>query len=268
MRMTYQDMQKRVARYLGYGEVSTAWSEEQENQLERIVVDGVRQFLTPDTVVIHGREVSHEWSFTKRRNGSIDTVAGTTEYEFPAGVGADIIGPMTFSADSGYPPLVRVTDGDIRRMRSESDDQGRPRVWCVRILNFGGVGEPAVQRIDLYPTPDAVYTLSFQTQQQWNEPFAGDLITSPASPPFFDEAILSSCLAVAEREFEDGGNGIHQQEYQRKLSTAVRRDIETNAPDTHGSFNTHGAACDGSRHSGIRHGHGIYGTHEDRRGGL
>lgn len=255
MRLSYADMRLRVARYLGYGESSVAWSDEQRNQIESVVIAGVRQFLTPTTVLINGREVQHEWSFTRLVTGTVTTVAGTATYDLSETGTFELVGPLTFAADEGYPALVRINEGDMRNMRAAADAEGVPRYYAVRVDNFGGAISGPKQEIDLYPTPDAAYVLTYQAQQQWTEPFEGDVITFPGASVFYDEAVLASCLAVAERELDDGGTGQHQQEYLRKLTDAVRRDIAVNAPDTYGSMNrpydTHGP---GHRFPGVQHG--------------
>jgi len=59
--LTYDDFAEEVGWFLGYGRSSANWSDDQQDEIDRVIQRGYRQFLTPATIRTDGR--IHLWSF-------------------------------------------------------------------------------------------------------------------------------------------------------------------------------------------------------------
>jgi hypothetical protein len=212
--MGYPDYRKLIGRFLGYGGTSTNWSADQIDEIQFVMDSGLRRFYT-----------AYDWRFLKPVTTQA-TVASTYNYTLPDAFGF-MIGDLTYATtDSGWDRIRLVEEMEIRRLRqTPTNTTGRPRLAAVRPLTTTG---STGQRFELifYPTPDAVYTLTYQYRAL---PYQ---ITASLPYPFggemHAETILEAMLAVAEERHDDE-KGIHNQTYLTMLQQSILMDQQQGA---------------------------------------
>lgn len=219
----FPDLKEEVAAYLGYGRDSSKWSTSQENEIESYVQSGVRQFYFPPAVSSMVDD-SFEWSFM-RPTKTIDTVVDQWEYDLPDDFGR-IIGDLYFDPEETTHPIVVIGYGMLLAERARSDDSGVPKFAATRWKTSDGSGGQR-QELLLHAPPDAVYTLTYRY-----EAFSGKLTDAnpyPLGGMKHSEALISSCLAVAEQRANGERDGVQWQMFTRNLATSIQRDRKTGA---------------------------------------
>lgn len=214
----YSSLRKQVGRFVGYGGDSASWSVSQGAELDDILTSGLRQFYCPPPLA-DGAE-PHQWSFLRPTTTQV-TVADTYQYTLPDNFGA-VIGEMTFATtDYGVTPLKQVSEQSIRDMRQGGTPlTGYPRYYSVQ---GGATAGSTGQRftLSLYPTPNAVYTLTYRYAVLM------DAITSgspyPMGGEMHAETILESCLAIAEQRMDDE-TGLHTAKFKERLAASIAAD--------------------------------------------
>lgn len=212
-----------VAVELGYGETYDECGTGEQAAINKLVERGQRRFYRPPP--INGKV--HQWSFL-RPLFAFDTVADQWEYPLPAEY-AGIEGDITFSADSGvvYSCLTSTVEQKIRQWRSQDDTSGTPRHFAIVALPHDRTMGQRYQLL-LYPTPDSARTMQFRML------INTQAITKFAPFPYggtqYGEAILASCLAIAELE-RDGIKGTRSQDWMEQLAAAVLLDQDVHEPD-------------------------------------
>lgn len=219
----FPDLQKEVGDFLGFGPTSGNWSAAKTDIIERIIQSGIRQFYFPPS--LGGGMPSHNWRFLKPVT-TLATVASTDTYTLPDSFGR-MEGNLTFaSADNAYTAIKLVGEGVIRNLQQRNTSAtGKPRYAAVRPkASTGSTGQRF--EILLWPTPDAVYTLTYK--------YAALLDKITASLPYpvggmpHAETILESCLAVAEMR-KDDEKGLHWTQFMERLAASVEYDKQINA---------------------------------------
>jgi len=148
------------------------------------------------------------------------TITSTGDYRLPDYFGG-AIGPVTFDYNEGFVPFNFTNIAEVLRQREYYNGTGRPYMAaCEPLTTDGSSG----QRFDLlvFPIPDSNYTSHFRINTLPNA-----LVSSTNEYPFggamLSEAILASCLDVAESEVQQVP-GIYHQRYLEALATAVIAD--------------------------------------------
>ncbi len=229
MTVSYSQLKERIGRAF-FGK-RTGWTADETDDIDDAIKDG-----------LHDVYLAHEWSFLRPRY-TITTTSGDYTYDLPSAYDA-IDGSLTFAADLSdyYPPLERVQESEIRRLRSNNEYSDRPTKYAVVSLAFdSSVGSK--RGIELYPTPDAAYVLTaimrLRTTMIDNDhpyPLGGEVLAS---------VIIEACLAAAEKNLEDAP-GVHFAQYQKLLAAAIQIDKEASSPDTIG-FGSMRTECLGPR---------------------
>lgn len=214
----YPDIARRVAKYLGYPSSSASWSSEETEDINDALDSGLRCFYFPEEV---GGIRSHTWSFL-RPTTTLATVAGTGDYNLPDDFG-NIYGNLTFAAaDQGVVPVQIVGEGEIRRLRQGNTQVEQfPTKAAVRpkVAGAGVAGQR--WEILLWPTPDAVYTLSYQYDVLPNYIRTGT--PYPWGGAAHAETILMSCLAAAELHNNDV-DGPMRARFLARLVASIKKD--------------------------------------------
>lgn len=200
-------------------------------------------------------EIEHNVKIFSRTNTTNVTLAdavaadalssGTVEYVITDGIQTmptsfgGIEGDITLSSGSGYMPIRQVGEDQIREMFLNGAIQtGVPAFFCVRpwrdpqIDRNGTVGVGAsYTRYEMvfFPRPDATYNMSFRYLYVF--PGVADIdALAPANTDlvmpglaYHHEAILASCLAVAE-EYADSPNGKYREYFQERLLASASLD--------------------------------------------
>lgn len=214
----WNELKQAVGFFLDFGTTIASWTAAQAATIERLVQSGVRRVHYPPAI---SNEDPHEWSFL-RPTTTLSTVADQWNYttELPDALGR-VIGNLNFAADAGYAPVTEVPLGEILSLRSSSDRTGHPDYFAMRYQASTG-DAPQRHELLMYPTPDAVYVLTYEYEAYGYE--LSDSLPYPLGGSQLSELFKESCLSVAEIEIMDDSEGVHTLEYRRLLTDAIRRD--------------------------------------------
>jgi len=205
--LTFTDLQLAVAVYLGYTGTSGSWSSAETARIARIVARGLRQFYA-----------AYPWSFMEIRT-TLATVADDFDYALPDLFGDIISGDMTFSPSDTMGPVVRQDSAEHVRMLLANGQgmTGRPERFAIETTGLGGTTGLRKQVI-FWPIPDIVYTLGYTYRVNQNNITGSNYPVGGAQQA---EAILASCLAVAELDKTDS-HGSYYEDYGRILQAAIQ----------------------------------------------
>ena len=228
--LTFGDLKGEVARYLSFGggggrdSRAATLNVEQQKDVEQAVQAGLRQFYWPPPVGKLRR--GHEWSWL-HQTYSMATVADQADYDLPAHV-YGIEGQITYATDDDGFTSIRVTSEQrIREMRQIADYTGYPLEAAVRTKERTG-NEGTRKELLLYPTPDTAYQINFR--YNLIPEGLGDNDEVPHGGPPFAELLLESCLAAAERRYDEHESVYHQKKFEQLLVAAVAFDTSVEAP--------------------------------------
>jgi len=214
--ISFTDLQKEIGAFLGYGVDPTAWTNERFAEIDRYIQSGIRQFYYPPAV--NGIEAGYEWSFLKPI-ASLSTVADTATVALPDDLGR-IVSDLHYAASVHAVPVAICSEGRYQDLLQQDASTGRPRFATVRHkVSDGTTGQR--QEVAFWPTPDAVYTLSYRY-----EAFAGKLTATkqyPLGGMRHAELILESCLAIAEQRANDE-KGLHGERFMALLAAGIAQD--------------------------------------------
>lgn len=224
----YPDIASEVAKKLGLPTDAADRSAAEIALIDDIMQSGVRQFYFPP--ILPGEEHVHQWSFLKPTT-TLATVADDYDYDLPDAFGY-IDGELTFAAsDNQGGPLKKVGEGQIRVWREAGgDDSGVPSFYAVRPKSATAGTTGQRWELLLWPTPDAIYTLSYKYAA-----LAGAISTGspyPLGGMSHAETVLQSCLAVAEMR-DMGVHGPEWEGFIDRLRTSVSLD-RSHAPEYFG----------------------------------
>jgi hypothetical protein len=224
--VTYEDLVREVAFFLGFGRKSSAELDAQNLALvDAQVHAGYHQFLFPPK---HREDApAHIWSFLSPST-SLSIVATDFDYDLPNDFGG-MLGDFHYAADIGRASIPLRAEGQVMAARARSNLSGHPVMAAIRVKPPTGTAEQHYEVL-FYPTPDASYTLYYRYNVLANK-------LSTASPRALGgmrhrQTLIESCLAMAE-----GGNdeeGVHLRAFQRNLAASVSYDEQVSAPKTLG----------------------------------
>lgn len=209
-------------------------------EIMSVIQSGVRRVYYP--MAVNQATVGYEWSWLKPTT-TIDTEDGVSDYDLPDDFGR-LHGDLFFGADEYRMSIPIVPIATMLQRRAVGIVDGAPIMAAYRHkVSDGSSGQR--QELMLWPTPDAVWTLSYQY-----EAYSGalsDTYPYPLGGMKLAELYIESCLAVAESRLNEEV-GLHSQAYQALLIDAIARD-KNHGPKHYGQM-----------------GH-IESTHEHRRRG-
>ena len=127
LKITYPELQRSIARHLGFDRNSAHWSADEETDINDVIARGETMFYWfPQIEGI----ASHKWSFLCPTE-VIAFQSGVEDYPLPK----DYIrmgSKFTFAADSKIVSLAEATEHDIRNLRSVEAMSGKPRYYAIR----------------------------------------------------------------------------------------------------------------------------------------
>ena len=135
-----------------------------------------------------------------------------------------LIGEMTYAtADNGFCAVQQVPEQEIRKLQqTATSTTGKPRFVSIRPTTTTGASGQRFQGT-LWPTPDAVYTLTYQYHVLM------DSISASYPYPYggmaHAETILEACLSAAEQQLDDEA-GLHTAEYEKRLVESIKYDMQ------------------------------------------
>jgi hypothetical protein len=214
--LTYQNLYDRVSHFLGLTVEGTSPTGNDLTLCKRIVDRGLRQFLYP---IDESRGVAYTWSFVEQY-WSFLTVSGKWKYALPVDF-SNLLTHFSYDSDDALAPLKKRSGQQIKKMRSEIDSSGSPEYYAVVPTQYDAeIGTK--YELWLYPTPGQVYKFSaFYRLDPTQLDATGDLAIGGIASI---EAILESCLAVAETQEDDNTSTHHQQEARRLVQTLIQFD--------------------------------------------
>ncbi len=219
--ITYQDLLTEVGRFLGYGHDQFKWTPSQQDEVDRYVQAGVRQFYYPPAV--QGLEPGHEWSFLNP-TAEITTEEGEGSQDLPDDF-SRILGNLHYDAEIHAVPVVIVSQGRIMALLQQNKDRSRPRCAAVRSKDSNG-SDGQRQEIVWWPIPAAALTLSYRY-----EAYSGKLTETkpyPLGGMKHSGLIIESCLAIAE-QYANDERGAHSERFTAQLVASVAQDRKTGA---------------------------------------
>jgi hypothetical protein len=227
--VSFLDIQKRVANFLGLGDVSTM-STTNLTLVQDIIYRAYRQFLYP----VHPRNGRpHNWSFLKYRY-TLTTEQNKVRYTMPPDF-ERMVGNPQYGEQQPYPELVRVPLDRIMQRRAFARTQAYPQEYALVPVS-ADVDTGSMWEIYVWPNPNGTYLITFT------------YISSPVKPiqdtdqfvggPRVGETLMEMALAVAEQQ-EENTLGIHSQLSDKMLNQMILSD-NIDAPDTVGKARLYG----------------------------
>ena len=201
--LTYQNLYDHVSHFLGLTAYGTSPVADSDNltKCKDIVDRGIRQFLYPiDMTTGEG----HEWEFLKVY-WDFTTVSGQWKYALPIDF-SDLYSTLYFDTTSANPPLSKRSAEQILNMRTGGEDSGYPEYFAITPLRYD-IEIGTLYELWLHPTPGQAETLSgFYRADPVQLSATTDLVIGGIRAI---EAILESCLAVAEHQEDDMTSSHH-----------------------------------------------------------
>ena len=228
MTLSYADLYTKVSNFLGLTVTGTAPTGTDLTMAKDIVHRGIRQFLYP----IDAKSGNpHEWSFLKQY-WSFSTAADQWKYALPIDF-SDLLTDFVFDDSDALTPLIKRSGQQIKRMRSVSDTSGWPQYFAVVPSKYD-IEVGTAYELWMYPTPSQAYLLScFYRPDPIKLSATTDLVIGGI--PVI-EAILETCLGVAELQEDDNTSTAHQQKAAELIQTAIRFDSAKTDTDTIGNL--------------------------------
>jgi hypothetical protein len=239
-------LQRRIGAAAQFGRVPEEWDDEQEQLVQEIIDEGVRQAYDPPPLMPPYSLTpldTHEWSFL-RPIWEFTTVSGQRRYLLPPDFTSPIGSISFMGSNQDYRDIEYTIPARLRTLENRADDtKSAPSLYAIEPSSTTGEGEQHWNLV-LHSTPNTDYKLAMQYQAEPNRldkdrPY-------PLGGQQFGQVLLASCMAAAELQI-GGRHGPQYSQFLSKLAGAVVRDTKYHA-DTLG--------YNGNRHPGEFFGNG------------
>jgi hypothetical protein len=218
-------VRREVGGYLKFGYDHKAWNATQKGRVLSAIQSGLMQFYFPPPT--EGTAV-HQWSFLTPVR-SITLAASDATYGLPADF-SGIIGDLTWQTGEGTQVIPIVAESQVRQLQAADPQTGAPKYAAVRPVNNGLA---VTHEIVLYPIPTSTEAGSLLEYRSQIVPPQVDDESDYALQLYGSqqhaEAILASCLAVAEQR-EKGGPGEYAIKYGQQLQVSIQNDLASLKP--------------------------------------
>lgn len=216
MTLDYEDLYTKISNFLSLTTTGTAPTGTNLQTCKDLVHRGIRQFLYP---IDRKHGTPHEWSFLKQP-WSFSTVSGQWKYAVPIDF-SDLLTDFTFDDGVAFRPLEKRSGQQIEKMRSSITMSGWPEYFALVPQRYD-IEIGTTYELWLYPTPGQAYLLStFYRPDPIKLSATTDLVIGGI--PVI-EAILETCLGVAENQEDDNTSTHHQAKAVELTQTAIRFD--------------------------------------------
>jgi len=223
----YLDFRSAAALAAGWGTDTTLWTTAQAAELHRDVQESYRWCLYPQT--IPGERIPHTWSFLEQTT-TIVTAASDYDYTLPGDYGSFVGQHMTWPSGSAYDPPYRTNDTHILLLRQHQTTSGRPECFATR-WRAQVKGSNQSQELIFWPTPDAVYTLTYKYAVLTNE--LSEANPYPLGGMRMSQLVLEACRAIGEYK-KNQLRGDSWSVFMAELASAIQMDKGTNTTPTVG----------------------------------
>ena len=217
--LSYQNLYDEVSHFLGLTARGTSPSSTNLTLCKSIVDRGIRQFLYPIDMLT-GQP--HEWEFLKVY-WDFTTVSGQWKYALPIDF-SDLYSTLYFDTSSANPPLLKRSAEQLLDMRTSGDMSGYPEYFAITPLRYD-IEIGTLYELWLHPTPGQTETLSgFYRADPVQLSATTDLVIGGIRAI---EAILESCLAVAEHQEDDMTSSHHTAKAAELIQKLIKFDKVT-----------------------------------------
>jgi len=215
--LTYEDLYIKVSEFLGMAAIGSAPAADSAELtlVKDIVFRGYRAFLYP---VNRAKRKPHLWSFLKQYY-IINTIADIWKYALPKDFNRILSHPQ-FAVSTGYYQLKKRDAEYILERRVDSDSSGGPDYYAISPTSYDAkVG--TFYEMWLYPKPNGVHLLQFfYLKNPLKVENTTDVLAGGVQAA---EAILESCLAIAEQQQDDTA-GFHTQKAEALIQDLILAD--------------------------------------------
>jgi len=219
--LSYQNLYDHISHFLGLTAYGTSPTGNDLTKCTDIINRGLRQFLYPTDVETGA---PHEWEFLKMY-WDFTTVSGQWKYALPITF-SDLYSTLYFDTTSANPPLLKRSAEQILDMRTGGADSGYPGYFAITPLRYD-IEIGTLYELWLYPTPSSADTLSgFYRADPVQLSATTDLVIGGIRAI---EAILESCLAVAEMQEDDMTTTHHTMKSKELIQTLIKFDSVTHS---------------------------------------
>jgi len=199
--LSYSELYDHVSHFLGLTAHGTSPTGNDLTLCTDIVNRGVRQFLYPIDMTTGE---AWEWEFLKVY-WDFTTTSGQWKYALPIDF-SDVYSTLYFDTTSANPPLLKRSAEQLLEMRTGGDMSGYPEYFAITPLRYD-IEIGSLYELWLHPTPSQAETLSgFYRADPVQLSATTDLVIGGIRAI---EAILESCLAVAEHQEDDMTSSHH-----------------------------------------------------------
>lgn len=217
--LDYKSLYDKVGEFLGYVAHGTTPTGNDLTVCKDIIHRGYRQFLYP----IDARNGQlYEWNFLKQY-WTFSTVNNQWKYAVPNDF-SDFLTDLNYDLSEGKPALLKRSAEQIMDMRNLADESGYPEFYAVVASKYDlEVG--TTYEIWLHPKPSQAYILhSFYRIDPLKPSATTDLLVGGIRAT---EAILESCLGVAEHQEDDVATTHHMQKAAELIQALIVGDTIT-----------------------------------------
>lgn len=218
----YKDLTGDVGFFLGFGRGldngDEEWDTHQQASIDRCVKGGLRNFYYS----------GYDWSFLKPI-ATLSLASGATEVDLPADYGG-MEGRLIITTEGGqWEPLDFSAVGKVHEQQARyPDTTGWPELVAIEPKKKITRNNASRFKLQIWPTSDQAYSL--KVQYYVNPDYLSGSFPYAYGGPMHAEALLESCLAVAEKLLDDSAT-VHAAEFDRRIQVSMdldRRNKPTN----------------------------------------
>jgi hypothetical protein len=226
--MTYEDVWQKVSEFLGLTASGTAPTGQDLTDVKDIVARGLRQFLYP---IDQKTGEPHHWTFLDQYL-TISMLTNKWKYALPLDF-SDLLTDVVFDTGEWLPNLLKRSAMQIKEMRGVTDSSGWPQYYAIVPTKYD-LDTGSAYELWVYPKPSRAYVLSlFYRIDPLKPSETTDLMVGGISAT---EAILESCLAVAEHWSDDMVTTHHTTKAAELIQTLIRYDAGKTNTDLIGNL--------------------------------
>jgi len=230
MTLSYVQLYTKVSNFLGLTATGTAPTGTDLTTCKDIIDRALRQFLYPIDMK-YG--IPHEWSFLTQY-WSFSTSADQWKYALPLDF-SELLTGFSHGDSQSLQNLVKRSGQQIKQMRSTTVTSGWPLYYALVPLRYD-IEIGTAYELWLYPDPSQAFELScFYRPDPVKLSATTDLVIGGISAI---EAILETCLGVAESQEDDNKSTHHQKKAAELTQILIRFDSAKTDTDTIGNLYT------------------------------
>lgn len=229
LQVSFDDLRRELGRFLGWSRDPEKWSSDQKLDADDIIRSALRRVYWPTDTQLG--QVDHQWSFLES-TVELTLQSGQVAYDLPEDF-HDIVGPWYFRDRIAYGPIKVLPPSMFLAMRSNYTANGIP-IYST-FTPDGGTQRPMRWKVLFHPAPSEAVVVWARYH------ISPDVVLDvhhrkyPLGGAHLGEVLIEAVLAVAEEKLMDVP-GVHTQQFQLLLASAIRRDGRGNYAETFGDY--------------------------------